>query len=176
MIGIIFVAIITNINMMNRKVKFITSGLLAIILIITVSCDPSKKIEADERETIRTFISNNNVTVQPTESGLYYIEITAGTGNCPVTGDSVVVNYAGYFLNGNLFGYSTATAPFGFVMGNGYALEGFEEGISYMRKGGTARLLLPSKLGYGTFGTYGIPGYTPLLFQVELLNVIHLTK
>jgi FKBP-type peptidyl-prolyl cis-trans isomerase len=32
-------------------------------------------------------------------------------------------------------------------------------------------MLIPSALGYGSYGYYSIPGYTPLLFTVQLLQV-----
>jgi len=44
-----------------------------------------------------------------------------------------------------------------------------DEGIGYMKKGGTAILIVPSDLAYGPDGYSDIPGYTPLIFTVELL-------
>jgi len=41
-----------------------------------------------------------------------------------------------------------------------------------MDEGGKATLLIPSKLAYGTSGYYTIPGYTPLLYDVQLVKVI----
>jgi FKBP-type peptidyl-prolyl cis-trans isomerase len=40
-----------------------------------------------------------------------------------------------------------------------------------MREGGKALFLMPSKLAYGSAGYYSIPGYTPLLFEVDLVKV-----
>ena len=62
----------------------------------------------------------------------------------------------------------------------GYVIKGFDEGITYMKVGGRSLLLIPSKLAYGTSGYYtydasgnysGIPGYTPLLFDITLARV-----
>jgi hypothetical protein len=41
-----------------------------------------------------------------------------------------------------------------------------------MKEGGSATFLIPSKLAYGTQGYYTIPGYTPLLYDVQLVKVI----
>jgi FKBP-type peptidyl-prolyl cis-trans isomerase FkpA len=41
-----------------------------------------------------------------------------------------------------------------------------------MKPGGKSTLLIPSKLAYGASGTYGIPGYTPLLFDIELVKTV----
>jgi FKBP-type peptidyl-prolyl cis-trans isomerase len=40
-----------------------------------------------------------------------------------------------------------------------------------MQEGGKASFLIPSKLAYGSSGYYTIGGYTPLLYDVELLLV-----
>jgi FKBP-type peptidyl-prolyl cis-trans isomerase len=40
-----------------------------------------------------------------------------------------------------------------------------------MKQGGKSMFLVPSSLGYGSMGNYygGISGYTPLLFEVQLV-------
>jgi FKBP-type peptidyl-prolyl cis-trans isomerase len=50
-------------------------------------------------------------------------------------------------------------------------IAGFDEGITYMKAGGKAKFLVPSSLGYGPSGYYTIPGYTALLYEVELVKV-----
>ncbi len=59
-----------------------------------------------------------------------------------------------------------------FPVAEGYLIAGFDEGISYMKEGGKATFLLPSSLAYGSAGLlYQLPGYTPLLYDVELVKV-----
>jgi len=59
---------------------------------------------------------------------------------------------------------------FGFVVG--YSIYGFSEGLMLMKEGGKATLLIPSNLAYGQQGSYPvIAGFTPLLFDVELIRV-----
>ena len=41
-----------------------------------------------------------------------------------------------------------------------------------MKKGGKATLIIPSKLAYGTKGTDNIPGYSTLIFDLELISII----
>ncbi len=58
-----------------------------------------------------------------------------------------------------------------FVVGEN--ISGFDEGITLMAEGGKSTILIPSSLAYGTIGRYpGIPGYTPLLFDLELVKVV----
>jgi hypothetical protein len=42
---------------------------------------------------------------------------------------------------------------------------------TYMREGGKALFLMPSKLAYRSAGYYSIPGYTSLLFEVDLVKM-----
>jgi FKBP-type peptidyl-prolyl cis-trans isomerase len=41
-----------------------------------------------------------------------------------------------------------------------------------MKEGGKATFLIPSKLAYGTQGNYSVPGYTPVIFDIQLVRVI----
>jgi FKBP-type peptidyl-prolyl cis-trans isomerase FkpA len=147
--------------------------LVLLTIILTMSCDPGKKFEKEENEKIQQYIQENGITETPTESGLYYIETLAGTGATPVAGDSVVLYYTGKLIEGTVFDTNLTKDPLGFVMGTFAVIEGFEEGLSYMKKGGAATLLMPSSLAYGPNGTYwGIPGYSPIIFDVELVDII----
>ncbi len=137
-----------------------------------ISCDPSKKYQKEEEESIQNFIATSgtqNFVLQP--SGLYYNEILTGTGLMAVRGDSAYVRYSGKFLDGSTFDSNiNKPKPYGFVVGQN--IVGFDEGITLMKAGGKAVLLIPSKLGYGAAGTFGISGYTPLMFEIELIKVV----
>lgn len=147
--------------------------LLTTVLILSlVSCDPSKKYEKQEQDSIDNYLSDNfNKNFELKPSGLYYLEEVAGSGESPVTGDTVYVQYNGTFLDGTVFDTNIGKADFSFPLGIGYAIYGFDEGLTYMKPGGKSLLLIPSKLGYGASGNYYISGYTPLLFEVTLTNV-----
>jgi peptidylprolyl isomerase len=59
-----------------------------------------------------------------------------------------------------------------FPINEGHLIKGFDEGITYMRAGGKALLLIPSKLAYGSTGDYYyVGGNTPLLIDVALVRV-----
>jgi FKBP-type peptidyl-prolyl cis-trans isomerase FkpA len=147
--------------------------LLAVGLILSlVSCNPSKKYEKQEREAIDNYLSDNfNKDFELKPSGLYYLEEVAGTGESPVAGDTVTVQYTGSLLSGTVFDTSVGKADFSFPIGVGFAIYGFEEGIGYMKTGGKSLFLIPSKLGYGATGNNYLSGYTPLLFEVTLKGI-----
>ncbi|RKX24061.1 MAG: FKBP-type peptidyl-prolyl cis-trans isomerase [Candidatus Zixiibacteriota bacterium] len=50
---------------------------------------------------------------------------------------------------------------------------GWSEGMIGMKEGGTRRLLVPWKLGYGERGAGGaIPGKTNLIFEIDFLKAM----
>ncbi len=142
--------------------------LLISISFLTISCDKDDDSN-NEDEDLKTYIQENDITNIPTESGLYYIETTQGTGSQAVAGKTVRVNYKGYFLNGDIFDEGLIN----FVLGDGKVIAGWDEGISYMKENGKAKLIIPSKLAYGSTGTSNgtIPPYSTLIFDIELITV-----
>lgn len=124
-----------------------------------------------EDEAINAYILENNIAVNPEPSGLYFVPIRKGNGPQAKIGDHVTVHYYGKFLDGTIFDSSyERNRPIDFELGRGQVITGWDEGIAKMRKGGKALLLIPSDLGYGT-GRGQIPPYTPLVFEVELIDV-----
>ena len=55
-------------------------------------------------------------------------------------------------------------------------LNSFNESQVALKEGGKATFLLPSKLAYGTQGQYPIAGYTALLYDVQLVKVVQVSK
>jgi FKBP-type peptidyl-prolyl cis-trans isomerase len=132
----------------------------------------AKKLESEEQAKINAYLKANNITAQPTASGLIYIEEVPGTGTQAVNGNKVKVHYTGYLLDGKKFDSSVDRGePFEFVLGQHQVIQGWDEGIAMMRVGGKAKLIIPSRIAYGPKGTGPIPPYAPLVFEVELIEV-----
>ena len=157
-------------------------GLFLLFLLIAITsqhCLKAVDYEAQEQKAIQDFLNTNGITVQPKESGLYYVEQEAGTGVQPMDSDTVSINYIVYKLNGlvfdtniedvaknhGLWNSNASYSPFSFVKGSGSVTKGVDEGVGYMKTGGKATLVIPSKLAY--------KDYQPLAFYIELLEVNH---
>ena len=108
-----------------------------------------------------------------TPSGLKYWELKKGTGAVAKTGDSVKVHYTGWLTDGKKFDSSLDRGePFGFKLGAGMVIKGWDEGVAGMKVGGKRQLRIPANLGYGANGAGGvIPPNADLVFDVELLGV-----
>ena len=150
--------------------------LLSIALLMTLeSCNKTKQFEREEQDQIDAYLErNSSIDFERKPSGLYYHTVVTGTGRIPVISDTVSVKYTGKFLDGRVFDTNVGTTKtLDVIVGAPGLIEGFAEGITYMAQGGKSLLLIPSALGYGTMGMPygGISGYTPLLFEVELVKV-----
>lgn len=132
----------------------------------------NKMMQEKEKTAIEKYLADNNVAVKPTSDGLFYIELKKGNGKKPIAGKKVIIHYTGMFLDGKVFDSSVKTGmPIEFVYGKGEYIAGLEEGLSFMNVGGKARLIVPSNLAFGNEYSGNIAPFTPLLFDVELINV-----
>jgi len=133
-----------------------------------------ENLKSIESKIISDYIKDNNITVNPTESGLYYIETAEGTGLQAEVGDKVKVHYTGTLLDGTKFDSSyDRDAPISFTIGKGQMIAAWDEGIAKMKEGGKATLICPSNLAYGSRSRGNvIKPYSPLKFDVELIEVI----
>lgn len=133
--------------------------------------DAAELIKKDG-ETIDAFLAESSITAQTTESGLRYVIVEAGEGDNATAGDQVSVHYNGTLLDGTKFDSSYDRGqPFGFVLGQGRVIMGWDEGIALLNKGAKATLYIPSTLAYGERATGSIPANSILKFDVELVDI-----
>ncbi|MBL7137201.1 MAG: FKBP-type peptidyl-prolyl cis-trans isomerase [Bacteroidales bacterium] len=126
----------------------------------------------EEAGKLNAYLKENNITVKPTASGLYYIETKKGTGARAEPGKRVNVHYTGTLLDGTKFDSSVdRDAPFSFILGKGQVIKGWDEGIALMNAGGKATLIIPSSLAYHNRDMGVIKPYSTLVFEVELIDV-----
>jgi len=107
-----------------------------------------------------------------TASGLMYYDLKVGEGAQPPSPEAEVkVHYTGYLVDGKKFDSSfdhQPPEPAKFVLNQ--VIPGWTEGVQSMKVGGKRKLVIPYNLGYGDFGSRGIPPKAMLIFDVELLE------
>jgi FKBP-type peptidyl-prolyl cis-trans isomerase len=129
-----------------------------------------KDAEGKEKPALEKYLTDNNIKVQPTASGLYYIETKKGNGASPKPTDMVTVHYTGKLMDGTVFDSSEKQGqPAQFQLNQ--VIPGWTEALQLMKKGGKAQLVIPSKLAYGPRGGGPIPPFAPLVFDVELIDI-----
>ncbi len=113
-------------------------------------------------------------------ASLQVTDTKPGTGAEAAAGGQVSVHYTGWLYSpgaenqrGTKFDSSVDRGePFGFRLGAGQVIRGWDEGVAGMKVGGTRTLVIPSSMGYGSRGAGGvIPPNAALVFDVELLGV-----
>lgn len=119
-----------------------------------------------------TILRERYDTAHINPSGLRYLERNPGTGNPPKVGDTLVVQYDGYLLDGTKFDSSRDRGkPYSFRLGTGQVIKGWDEAFATMRKGERRTLIVPFWLAYGDEGKGKIPPRATLRFEVELLDI-----
>jgi FKBP-type peptidyl-prolyl cis-trans isomerase FkpA len=159
--------------------------LLVIILILAAglsSCkkgfDVAEEVRAQaviDDKIVEDYIAANGlgaVAKRIDTTGVFYVVIAPGEGSDLYTNSTrVTVDYKGSILtSGKEFAQSNNFHP-SFTLGE--VIRGWRLGIPQIKKGGTVRLLLPSRYAYGPYPqpTLGLPENSVLDFNIQLLDV-----
>jgi FKBP-type peptidyl-prolyl cis-trans isomerase FkpA len=105
--------------------------------------------------------------------GLQIEDLRPGTGMEASAGKTVTVHYVGTLTDGTKFDSSRDRGKgFGFKLGAGQVIKGWDQGVAGMKVGQLRKLTIPPELAYGTRGFPPvIPPNSTLVFEVELLEV-----
>lgn len=150
--------------MMKRTLLFPLALLLSAGIFSTAACAeqaPAKTGKTNITELIKT-------------------DVKVGEGAQATARKNISVHYTGWLYDeaapdhhGKKFDSSRdRNQPLNFLLGAGYVIKGWDQGIEGMKVGGQRTLTIPAHLGYGARGAGNIiPPNATLLFDVELLAV-----
>lgn len=171
----------------DKTKKYLINGLIILALTIGIfSCKDDNNLEQlrkNELALLDEYMATVHLdTVQPTSSGLYFIEEKKGEGDTIVPGNLVQIYYATWLIDSTLIdqtnGYIEGHRfePYQLTVGAGTAIQGLEEALlNNMQQGGVASLVINSALAYGQNGSTGnppVPGFTTLLMQIEVYKIV----
>jgi FKBP-type peptidyl-prolyl cis-trans isomerase FkpA len=149
----------------------------AFMTLVTLAATPLGVLAQAPAPTSTTQ-GSSKLDAMPNE--LKKIDTKQGSGAEAVTGKPVVVHYTGWLYDpakpdgkGAKFDSSRdRQVPFGFFLGAGKVIKGWDDGVVGMKVGGQRTLIIPPSLGYGERGAGGvIPPNATLIFDVELIEV-----
>ena len=168
---------------MNKTIKTITLVFVTAIFMATSSCLNSKdeetvqrtpEIEKAELDEALGKIIDAGYDLDTTELGIYYVTYEDGEGVFPLPGDTLLLEYTGYLLNGTVFDASVDHYPDGiweYIYKDIDLIPGFDDGLALMNKGCEMDLIIPSVLAYGA-GTAGfILPYSTLIFAAKMHDI-----
>lgn len=151
----------------------------ALLLAACSSSEPKKEIAAAKpivtTPTKAPAAASDGSGAMTTASGLRYKVLASGPagGVSPTVGDTVVVHYRGTLVDGTEFDSSYSRGQPA-TFGVGQVIRGWTEALQLMKPGDKWMIHIPYNLAYGMQGSPPkIPPFADLVFQVELLQVLH---
>jgi len=163
--------------------RIITGLIIAFIAVAFFSCKENdlEKQRENELKELNEFIRNHYSDIERRPSGLYYIELEDGTGDSIQIGDRVQLFYDLWTLDST---YVTGTGRYEPVevivlppsqLSSSASLAkntlGLHEALTYMKEGGKSKLIMPSELAFGQYGSYSLPGFSSVMMEVEVYKV-----
>jgi len=121
-------------------------------------------------DTIGTVGLIDSMEIIKTESGLVYMIETLGQGELPAAEDSLEYNLSASYLEDCIL------QPVSEINGEIIILRdfifGISEGLSQFPAGSKGKLIMPSRLAYNEKAFEGIPSYSILVVDVELVRIL----
>ena len=172
--------------------------LLSGILLVSISCDKTETFDdrwkLDNETRFEQIAANPAYTKLNSQSGngfIMYKELQKGDGQTPLFNNKVKVLYTGWYKN-NWFEEQDSyindkgqfvqnkiifdsTAKRNDIPSSYYVnqlVDGFTTALQHMQVGDIWEIWIPWKLAYGDTGKGTIPGYTTLVFEIELVDII----
>ena len=146
---------------------FFTAGIFA-------ACEKPEVYDEDaqfaiDESLIKSYVDASDVDWEEDPSGIYYHINEPGAGEQLKSKDVLEVNYVGRLLTDSIFSEASGTSTYKFTLEN--AIPGWRIGLPLIKKGGSIRLLIPSKLAYQDNIVGIVPINAVLNFEIDLNEV-----
>lgn len=147
--------------------------------------NPYAQLEID-LAAIDEYLEENNITAEVHEqTQIRYVITTEGSGDNPVTGNFVAVDYELYDFDGNLLDTSIESvaqdggihnsnrtyAPLEFQIGTNGVITGFQYATLLLKEGGSGDFYIPSVWAYQNIGSGNIGPNENLIFKITLVEI-----
>lgn len=139
---------------------------------------------------IDSFLESKGIQAIKLPSGLRYVITRPGEGPTAQSGQTVLVNYAGYLLNNEYFDTNVKSVaqeqgiydprremqapyePYPIVIDETSVISGWHEALKLLNKGSQGTFYIPSTLGYGAQAVSNqIKANSILIFDIEAVDI-----
>jgi FKBP-type peptidyl-prolyl cis-trans isomerase len=158
-----------------KKIAFL---LVLISGIIGSSCGSflENDIEATSKKNaqeIADYISQKNLQMLSTASGMKYSINKTSTGRNATIGDEVTFHYTLSLLSGIRVDSSSRlnNTPAKITLGANNVIAGFLEALSLLKEGERGTFLMPSILGFGSQSSASVPANSNLRLDLEIIKL-----
>ncbi len=147
---------------------------LVCALLLSLELEGASRKEAlANRDAGLAFLEENQARdgVVVTRTGLQYEVLREDPSDRLATGkDLITIHYHGTLLDGTVIDSSRMRGePIDVTVWN--VIDGWAEGLKLMSPGDHYKFYIPYKLAYGAKDHGAIPGYSTLVFEIELLGL-----
>lgn len=128
--------------------------------------------ELQELQLIDSYLLHNYKFVKPDYFGIYTLEKTTTDQEKVTLGKRVKIEYDGSFIDGKSL--DAVKQELEFIYGTpDQLIKGLNIVIGSLKKGETAKIILPSRLAFGESGSSNgsIPPYTPIVYNVKIIDI-----
>ena len=159
------------------------SLVLLVVTLISCGTDYSDQ-KADSEFQFEQYITNSGIQDSfKLESGLYFISREEGDGKMPESGDNVLIEYRVYTLDSTyIVDNEVSTNKYQFTLYSStvlsssnysipYGMVGLHEGLTYMKEGGKATMIIPFDLAFNQYVVDNLPRFMNFRVEVNLINI-----
>jgi FKBP-type peptidyl-prolyl cis-trans isomerase len=124
-----------------------------------------------EKDAVRRYIDNQRWKgIRDSETGIVYEKLKSNSGPQPIK--KAKVKYIIKSLNEQFIASSRGDRLLMFDASDKGILGGIRFLVSKLGLGESARAIVPSGMAYGASGNTRVPGYMPILLEVEIIEIL----
>ncbi|HLO57180.1 MAG TPA: FKBP-type peptidyl-prolyl cis-trans isomerase [Bacteroidales bacterium] len=124
-----------------------------------------------DKQKITDYMRQHNLSLQESETGLWYGITKKGTGEPVKDGMTVTLEYDVRLLDGTRCYSSDSLGNKQFTVGKGEVESGLDEGVRLLQKGSEAVLILPPHLAFGFQGDGDkIPARSIIVYHLKIIK------
>lgn len=128
--------------------------------------------ELEELEVIECYLMNDYGNAQPDSYGIYILKHTKTNLQPVALGKRIRISINTCFLDGRPLGKPNQEMEYTYGTPD-QTVKGLNIVIGHLKKGETAKIIVPSRLAFGEKGSSNgsVPPYTPLVFDIKIIDI-----